>query len=94
MQANFPGIAGWNGAIGLGHLASRDLARWKVGLPPALLPGKWKGPPGAVGQPAGEPLGGYYSGSATVVMASSITSPIARRHERESSPRSQFQDKW
>jgi sucrose-6-phosphate hydrolase SacC (GH32 family) len=67
MQANFPGIAGWNGAIGLGHLASRDLARWKVGLPPALLPGKWKGPPGAVGQPAGEPLGGYYSGSATVV---------------------------
>ena len=54
------------GAIGLGHLASRDLATWKE-LPPALVPGVWGGLPGRVGQPAGNTTGGYYSGSATLV---------------------------
>ena len=66
MQATFPGVPGWNGAIGLAHLASRDLSSWKV-LPAALLPGRWGGPPGPVGQPAGNATGGYYSGSATLV---------------------------
>jgi hypothetical protein len=66
MQAMFPGVHEWNGAIGLAHLASRDLSSWKV-LPAALLPGRWGGPPGAVGQPAGNATGGYYSGSATLV---------------------------
>ena len=67
MQAMFDGsVPGWNGAIGLGHVASRDLAHWTV-LPPALVPGQWPGPPGRVGQPAGNATGGYYSGSATVV---------------------------
>ena len=66
MQAMFPGVPGWNGAIGLGHLASRDLASWKE-LPPALVPGAWGGPPGRVGEPAGNTTGGYYSGSATLV---------------------------
>ena len=54
------------GAIGLGHLASRDLATWKE-LPPALVPGVWGGLPGRAGQPAGNTTGGYYSGSATLV---------------------------
>lgn len=66
MQANFPGVDGWNGAIGLGHLASVDMVHWKV-MPPALLPGKWGGPVGTTGQPAGNTTGGYYSGSATLV---------------------------
>eukprot|EP00947_MAST-08B_sp_MAST-8B-sp1_P005955 g5955.t1 len=67
MQADFPGTPGWNGAIGVGHLASRDLARWRV-LPPALLPGRWPGRTiGGVGLPSGNATGGYYSGSATIV---------------------------
>ena len=66
MQAAFPGVPDWNGAIGLGHVASLDLATW-IPVPPALVPGRWKGPIGGVGQPAGEAIGGYYSGAATVV---------------------------
>lgn len=50
MQAYFPGIPGWTaGAIGLGHLTSKDLATWVV-APPALVPGRWGGPIGTVGQ--------------------------------------------
>ena len=66
MQADFPGVAGWNGAIGIAHLASPDGVKWKQ-LPSALLPGRWGGPPGTVGEPGGNATGGYYSGSATVV---------------------------
>ena len=65
-QASLPGVADYNSAIGIGHLASRDLATWKV-LPPALVPGRWGGPQGKVGEPGGEATGGYYSGSATIV---------------------------
>ena len=57
MQASFPGEAGWNGGIGLAHVASTDVAHWKV-LPPALLPGRWGGPIGTTGQPAGNATGG------------------------------------
>jgi hypothetical protein len=67
MQANFPGVQGYTtGASGLGHLVSRDLATWVV-APPALVPGRWGGPVGGVGQPAGNATEGYYSGSATIV---------------------------
>ena len=67
MQANFPGVRNWTvGAIGLGHLASRDLATWVV-APPALVPGHWGGDIGGVGKPAGNATEGYYSGSATIV---------------------------
>ena len=66
MQANFPGVTDWNSAIGLAHLTSPDLAHWRVGKP-ALLPGRWTGPIGTVGQPAGLAVGGYYSCSATLV---------------------------
>ena len=67
MQASFPGVPGWTeGAIGLGHVASRDFATW-VEAGPALVPGTWGGPIGGVGQPAGNATGGYYSGSATLV---------------------------
>ena len=59
MQALFPGITGWTaGAIGLAHLASKDLATWVV-APPALVPGHWGGPVGTVGQPAGNATEGY-----------------------------------
>ena len=55
MQANFPGVPGWTeGAIGLGHVASRDFATW-VEAGPALVPGTWGGPIGGVGQPAAQP---------------------------------------
>ena len=67
MQANFPGVPDWTpGAIGLAHLASHDLATY-VAAPPALVPGRWGGPIGGVGSPAGNATGGYYSGSATLV---------------------------
>lgn len=66
MQANFPGVADCNGALGLGHLTSPDLAHWRVAKP-ALVPGHWTGPIGKVGQPSGNAVGGYYSGSATLV---------------------------
>jgi hypothetical protein len=47
-------------------IASRDLATWVV-APPALVPGRWGGPVGRVGEPAGNATEGYYSGSATIV---------------------------
>ena len=64
MQANLHGWPGYNGAIGIGHLASEDLATWKV-LPPALVPGRWGGTPGTVGQPGGNATGGSINVAAT-----------------------------
>ena len=66
MQADFPGVQDWNGAIGIAHLSSPDGATWTA-LPPAMLPGRWGGPPSTVGNPGGNATGGYYSGSAAVV---------------------------
>jgi hypothetical protein len=58
MQANFPGVSDWTaGAIGLAHLASHDLATY-VAAPPAMVPGRWGGPIGGVGHPAGNATGG------------------------------------
>ena len=50
MQANFPTVSDWNGAIGLGHVASLDLATW-IPVAPALVPGRWGGSIGGVGEP-------------------------------------------
>ena len=66
MQQSFPWVKGWNGAIGWGHMASRDLAHWKeisafTGFVDAFVPGRWHDPQ------YGVPAGGYYSGSVTVV---------------------------
>lgn len=66
MQATFPGVAYWPGALGLAHVASRDLATW-VSVAPTLVPGAFGGPIGGVGQPAGNATEGYYSCSATIV---------------------------
>jgi hypothetical protein len=67
MQAMLPDVVGWNGAIGIAHLASVHLVSWKV-LPPALVPGRWGGDgPGKVGERGGNATGGYYSCSATIV---------------------------
>ena len=66
------------GAIGLGHLASRDLATWTV-VAPALVPGRWGGAIGGVGKPAGNATGGYYSCSATLVNGTPrIVVPVVR----------------
>ena len=37
---------------------------------PALVPGRWAGPIGTVGQPSGNPIGGYYSGSVRTLQTS------------------------
>jgi len=68
MQAIFPGVPGYigSGSVGLGHLASRDTATWTV-IAPALVPGRYGGRMGRVGEPAGNATEGYYSGSATIV---------------------------
>ena len=39
MQASLPGVSEYNGAIGLGHIASPDLATW-IPVQPALVPGR------------------------------------------------------
>ena len=65
MQADFTWVAGWNGAIGLAHLASKDGVRWEE-LPLALLPRRCGGPPSAVGQPGGNATAGYYHGTTGV----------------------------
>ena len=54
MQATFPGVPGYvgSGSVGLGHLASRDAVTWTV-VAPALVPGRYGGPVGRVGEPAG-----------------------------------------
>ena len=66
MEATFPGMASWAGALGLAHVASRDLATW-ISIAPALVPGAFGGPIGGVGQPTGNVTEGYYSCSATLV---------------------------
>jgi hypothetical protein len=49
MQQSFPWVKGWNGAIGWGHMVSKDLARWKeissfTGFVDAFVPGIYARP--------------------------------------------------
>jgi sucrose-6-phosphate hydrolase SacC (GH32 family) len=66
LQQTFPWDQDWNGGIGWGHLVSRDLAHWQeigkyTGFVDPLVPGRWLDPV------YGNPTGGYFTGSATVV---------------------------